>query len=86
MNQGHGSVSSGLGSDRMASTRVVRAQASLLWRLGSDDAVTGMQGRRRWVTQGKKSAAVGAPGHGCGRGKMARRQWGLGAHREGERK
>ena len=35
--------------------------------LGSDDAVAGMQGRRRWATQGSKAAAVGAPGHGCGR-------------------
>ena len=30
--------------------------------LGSDDAVAGMQGRRRWATQGSKAAAVGAPG------------------------
>ena len=29
MNQGHGSVSSGLGSDRMGSTRVVRAHSRL---------------------------------------------------------
>ena len=35
--------------------------------LGSDDAVAGMQGRRRWATQGSKAAIVGAPGHGCGR-------------------
>ena len=27
--------------------------------LGSDDAVAGMQGRRRWATQGSKAAAVG---------------------------
>ena len=32
----------------------------------SDDAVAGMQGRRRWATQGSKAAAVGAPGHDCG--------------------
>ena len=31
--------------------------------LGSDDAVAGMQGRRRWATQSSKAAAVGAPGH-----------------------
>ena len=35
--------------------------------LGSDDAVARIQGRRRWATQGTKAAAVGAPGHGCGR-------------------
>ena len=35
--------------------------------LGSDDAVAGIQGRRQWATQGTKAAAVGAPGHGCGR-------------------
>ena len=35
--------------------------------LGSDDAVAGIQGRRRWATQGTKGTAVGAPGHGCGR-------------------
>ena len=32
----------------------------------SDDAVAGMQGRRRWATQGSMAAVVGAPGHGCG--------------------
>ena len=35
--------------------------------LGSDDAVAGMQERRRWATQGTKAAAVGAPGHEGGR-------------------
>ena len=35
--------------------------------IGSDDAVAGMQGQRGWATQGSKAAAVGAPGHGCGR-------------------
>ena len=35
--------------------------------LGSDDAVAGMQGRRRWATQSLKATAVGAPGHEGGR-------------------
>ena len=30
--------------------------------LGSDDAVAGMQERRRWATQGTKAAAVLAQG------------------------
>ena len=35
--------------------------------LSSDDAVAGIQGRRRWATQGTKAAAVGALGHEGGR-------------------
>ena len=79
MNQGHGSIGSGLGSDRMASPRLVRAHLRL--RQADWDA-----GQAALGNSGQEVGGSGAPGHGCGRGKMARRQWELRAHREGERK
>ena len=66
MNQGHGSVGSGLGSDRMAITRVVRAHSRL--RQADCDA-----GQAALGNSGQEVGSSGAPGHGCGRGKMARR-------------
>ena len=80
MNQGHGSIGSGLGSDQMASTRVVRAHSRLRqadWDAGqaalgnSRQEVDGSEGSRARLRQRKNgSTAVGAQGTQGGGEKM----------------